>query len=237
MKKYWYLFLVPVFIGLTACHDDNEEPEQREQRESYLSCPDNHHPHLINLGLPSGTLWACCNVGATAPEGSGGYYAWGETEEKSEGYDWKNYIYSNGSQNSYIDIGLTICGTEYDVAHVKWGGYWQMPSFEQIQELATKCYYEWTEVNGTKGIKFIGVNGGSIFMPAAWRKIKDNSIIEEMGCYWSGSRDFPVQPTVQDDAYNYFYVSNAHVLLFSKNRCGLNNQNRAFGLTVRPVAK
>ena len=94
MKKYWYLFFVPVFMGLTACHDDNEEPEQREKRESYLSCPDNHHPHLINLGLPSGTLWACCNVGATTPEGSGGYYAWGETEEKSEGYDWKNYIYS-----------------------------------------------------------------------------------------------------------------------------------------------
>ena len=91
MKNYWYLFFVPVFMGLTACHDDNEEPEQRE---SYLSCPDNHHPHLINLGLPSGTLWACCNVGATTPEGSGGYYAWGETEEKSEGYDWKNYIYS-----------------------------------------------------------------------------------------------------------------------------------------------
>ena len=143
MKKYWYLFFVPVFMGLTACHDDKEEPEQREQRESYLSCPDDHHPHLINLDLPSGTLWACCNVGATTPEGAGGYYAWGETEEKSEGYDWKNYIYSNGSQYYYTDIGLTICGTEYDVAHVKWGGYWQMPSFEQIQELIAKCSHEY----------------------------------------------------------------------------------------------
>ena len=237
MKKYWYLFFVPVFIGLTACHDDKEEPEQREQRESYLSCPDNHHPHLINLGLPSGTLWACCNVGATAPENSGGYYAWGETEEKSEGYDWKNYIYSNGSQYSFIDIGLTICGTEYDVAHVKWGGYWQMPSFEQIQELIAKCSHEWTEVNGTKGIKFIGVNGGSIFMPAAWRKIKDNPYKEEIGCYWSGTRSFPVQPTVQDDKYNYLYVSKAYELHLSKNSCGFYGENREFGLTVRPVAK
>ncbi|MBQ2180960.1 MAG: hypothetical protein II400_01805, partial [Bacteroidaceae bacterium] len=52
MKSYWYLFLVPVFMGLTACHDDNDEPKQRV---SYLSCPDNHHPHMIDLGLPSGT--------------------------------------------------------------------------------------------------------------------------------------------------------------------------------------
>ena len=46
------------------------------------SCPDNHHPHMIDLGLPSGTKWACCNVGASRPEEYGGYYAWGETEEK-----------------------------------------------------------------------------------------------------------------------------------------------------------
>ncbi|MBR2192647.1 MAG: hypothetical protein IJ910_04970 [Bacteroidaceae bacterium] len=49
---------------------------------TYPDCPDDHHPHLIDLGLPSGTRWACCNVGADAPESYGGFYAWGETTEK-----------------------------------------------------------------------------------------------------------------------------------------------------------
>ena len=66
---------------------------------SYLTCPDDHHPHLIDLGLPSGTKWACCNVGATAPEDYGGYYAWGETEEKAV-YDQSTYEYYQN--DSYI---------------------------------------------------------------------------------------------------------------------------------------
>ena len=48
-----------------------------------LTCPDNNHPHAVDLGLPSGTLWSCCNVDAPSPEGYGGYYAWGETETKN----------------------------------------------------------------------------------------------------------------------------------------------------------
>ena len=95
--------------------------------QSYITCPDNHHPHLIDLGLPSGTKWACCNVGADTPEAYGGYYAWGETEEKST-YSWSNYIHCNGSRETVHDIGSDIAGTEYDVAHVKWGGSWVMPS-------------------------------------------------------------------------------------------------------------
>ena len=63
------------------------------------SCPDGHHPHAIDLGLPSGTKWACCNVGAEKPEDDGGYYAWGETGEKEE-YTWVTY------QNAYMDDNL-----------------------------------------------------------------------------------------------------------------------------------
>ena len=62
---------------------------------AYFSCPDDHHPHMIDLGLPSGTLWSCCNVGATKPEEYGGYYAWGETEEKDY-YAWSTYIHCDG---------------------------------------------------------------------------------------------------------------------------------------------
>ncbi len=80
-------------------------------------CPDSNHPHAIDLGLPSGTLWSCCNVGAKTPEEAGGYYAWGETETKT--------IYNEGTYNykaNYVSFGSDIAGTEYDVAHVKWGG-------------------------------------------------------------------------------------------------------------------
>ena len=84
------------------------------------SCPDDNHPHAIDLGLPSGTKWACCNVGTTTPEGYGGYYAWGETEEK-EIYDWTTYIHCDGSMETCHDLGSDIAGSEYDVAHVQWG--------------------------------------------------------------------------------------------------------------------
>ena len=66
--------------------------------QAYTACPDNNHPHLIDLGLPSSTKWSCCNVGASKPEAYGGYYAWGETQEKSL-YDYttyKNTIDKNG---------------------------------------------------------------------------------------------------------------------------------------------
>ena len=72
------------FTMLSSCGDDDENVISAK---SYLTCPDNNHPHIIDLGLPSGTKWACCNVGASIPEGYGYYYAWGETETKDH-YDW-----------------------------------------------------------------------------------------------------------------------------------------------------
>lgn len=153
-----------------------------------LTCPDDHHPHLIDLGLPSGTLWACCNVGAEKPEAYGGYYAWGETEEKSV-YDWTTYIHCNGSESTCHDIGSDIVGTQYDVAHVKWSGSWVMPSNEQQKELIDNCTYEWTTINGVNGGKFISkTNGGSIFLPASGvRKDSGLSGIGYGGLYWSSA--------------------------------------------------
>ena len=116
------------------------------------SCPDENHPHVIDLGLPSGTLWACCNVGADKPDGYGGYYAWGEVEEKDE-YTEVTYLYCIGeypngygyySRNrNFQNIGSDIAGTQYDVAHVKWGGSWVMPNIEQCRELLDNCSYTW----------------------------------------------------------------------------------------------
>ena len=140
------------------------------------SCPDNNHPHMIDLGLPSGTKWACCNVGASVPYEHGGYYAWGETEEKEGYYTWDTYSHCDGSEETCHDIGSDIAGTEFDVAHVKWGGSWQMPSGEIMNELISNCTSKWTTLNGTNGVKFTGTSGASIFMPVTgfkWRQLQD----------------------------------------------------------------
>lgn len=151
----------------------------------------------VDLGLPSGLKWATCNVGAAAPENAGGYYAWGETEEKDD-YSWKTYKY-------YDDVYATV--TKYciherfglvdgektleamdDVANVKWGATWRMPTYEEQQELCKHCTWEWTTVNDVYGYKVTGPNGNSIFLPAAGYK-NDGNIFNKVSCgyYWSSS--------------------------------------------------
>ena len=143
----------------------------------FLNCPDNNHPHVIDLGLPSGTKWACCNVGADAPEVFGGYYAWGETAEKTT-YNWSNYSHCEGSEETCLYLG-DIAGTEYDVAHVKWGSKWVMPNYDQFSEMYHNCSYEWSACNGVWGLTFTGPNGASIFMPAGGER-RDGSL-EKVG--------------------------------------------------------
>ena len=141
----------------------------------------------IDLGLPSGTKWASCNVGATKPEEYGGYYAWGETEEK-EVYDESTYkYYQNGE---YVNLGSDISGTNYDVAHVKWGGNWCMPTVDDIKELLDNCTSEWTTLNGVNGTKFTSkINGNSIFLPAAgYRWYGGLSYAGEYSLYWSSTQ-------------------------------------------------
>lgn len=150
------------------------------------SCPDNNHPHAIDLGLPSGTKWCCMNVGASSPEEYGGYYAWGEVNEKNY-YDWDTYAYYNDNVGM-INIGSEIAGTSYDVAHVRMGGSWRMPSYEQQLELMNNCTRTWTQQNGVSGILVTGKNGGQLFLPAAgyrWRS--DLYEAGSYGSYWSSS--------------------------------------------------
>lgn len=148
------------------------------------SCPDANHPHMIDLGLPSGTKWACCNVGASTPEGYGGHYAWGETQTQTKSdYNEASYSYFTGQDNdgdgwieknfSIVNIGSDIAGTQYDAATANWGVPWRMPSLAQIKELLYNTSSVWTRQNGVKGRKFTGSNGGTIFLPA-------------VGCRWRG---------------------------------------------------
>ena len=157
--------------------------------EVFLTCPDNHHPHIIDLGLPSGTKWACCNVGAPSPDKYGGYFAWGETEEKDY-YDWSTYIHCDGSNSTCHYIGDNIAGTKNDVAHVKWGDSWRMPTRDQMQELIDYCSSEWKTLHGASGIMFSSPNGNSIFLPAAGYRWKENCNYEMVeGNYWTSLLD------------------------------------------------
>lgn len=161
------------------------------------TCPDNNHPHAIDLGLPSGTKWCCMNVGASSPEQYGGYYAWGETSEKSV-YNQVTYSYYNGQDTngdgiidknfSVVNIGSDIAGTSYDVAHVRMGGSWRMPSRAQQHELRYNCTQTFTQQNGVYGILVTGNNGGQLFLPAAGsRSSGDLYQAASHGYYWSSS--------------------------------------------------
>jgi len=154
----------------------------------------------IDLGLPSGTKWASWNVGALKPEDFGGYYAWGETEEKDT-YTWDNYQYGNynyeDDSSQIVDIGSDIGGTDYDVAHLKWRGEWRLPSIEHINELRNNCTFEWTTLNGVNGCRFTGPNGNSIFLPATGQWDNGTLVkVGEWGDYLSSSKREPQEGEV-----------------------------------------
>ena len=191
---------------------------------AYTSCPDDHHPHLIDLGLSSGTKWACCNVGAQKPEDYGGYFAWGETSEKTR-YYWDTYTHCDGSSSTFHDIGKDIAGTQYDAATANWGSPWVMPNLEQMEELRNSSTSEWTTENGVNGQRFTGPNGASIFLPASGRRWYDDlSYAGSDGYYWSS--------TLDESGTDYAYG-----LYFSSGYVNTYGYYRYRGQGVRPVRK
>lgn len=138
----------------------------------FAQCPDDKHPHFIDLGLPSGKGWACCNVCATAPEDFGGFFAYGEYWEKPS-YMKENYTYYEDLGYGYsiwtsIGTRTDISGSAgYDVAYKVMGEDWRMPTKAECQELVDSCTWEWTSMNGNSGYKVIGPNDNYIFLPAA----------------------------------------------------------------------
>ena len=201
----------------------NNGGSSRSNSTAIPLCPDNHHPHMIDLGLPSGTKWACCNVGASKPEDYGGYFAWGETENKTI-YDWNTYIHCVGTEETCHNIGSDIAGTKNDVVHVKWAGSWVMPSLDQIEELLDNCTYKWTTVNGVKGGKFTSKNNGfSIFLPAAgYRWNIGLYSVGSDGCCWSSTQ----YPSSSNYSYDF---------CFGSDKAYKSYDYRNLGRTVRPV--
>ena len=145
----------------------------------------------VDLGLPSGILWAAYNVGANSPEEYGGYYAWGETEEK-DSYTWENYKY--GEKIWWTDTWIwsitgipdNISSTSYDVAHVKWGDGARMPTQKEIEELYETCKFEINYINDIRGCKITGPNSNYIFVPFAGYIEDHVRKINSFGAFWVG---------------------------------------------------
>lgn len=175
--------------------------------------------YAVDLGLPSGIKWANCNVGASSPEGFGGYYAWGETFEK-ESYAKTDYTYYKSSKQEWVDIGTNISGTRYDVACQRWGGDWRMPTKEEIEELIDECSWQWTSINKVNGYRITGPNGNSIFIPAAGYRV-DNGLYRRgyQAISWSDKVVF----------------AGAHCLRFGDAKWERSIIDRYVGVSVRPV--
>lgn len=200
----------------------------------------NEEPHdildkanAVDLGLS--VLWCDCNIGATSPEQSGSYFAWGETRTKQD-YSWNTYKFwndKNGNKQPYNNasatetsefeqIGNNIASGQYDAATAELGGNWSIPTKEQWQELISKCSWQWTSENGVKGYR-VSRNGKSIFLPASGinygTSINGKNAI---GSYWSANISTDIR-----NAYGLSFNANSHRLNSSYSR---NN-----GFPIRPV--
>ena len=189
----------------------------------------------VDLGLPSGLLWATWNVGADSPEDYGDYFAWGETQPKSD-YSWGTYQYCNGSAstltkycnnasygyNGFTD-NLTTLQPSDDAATANWGTDWRMPTIEEWQELYNSTTHIWTTQNGVKGELFTATNGNSLFLPAAGSRYGTSlGNASTFGGYWSSS-------LITGGPYV------AWCLYFDSGSCRMGGYDRDGGRSVRPV--
>lgn len=226
MKKYEVLILAMlVLCGVTfvACNSGrNRNYNDGGQSIDSCGCDDNNNEgYYIDLGLPSGTLWATMNIGASSPEEYGDYFAWGETEGYYSGktdFSWSSYKYSKNDKNTLM--------AKDDAAYVNWDSSWSIPSLDQFDELINSIYTstKYIECKGVCGLLITSrTNGASIFLPSAGRY--DNTSLDFArlyGFYWSCTLDT-----------NYPYL--ARYLCFSLDSVYTNSYDRYCGLSIRPV--
>ena len=211
-----------------------------EQEETQYSLPTGHINGYgyVDLGLPSGTLWAYTNIGAINPYDRGNYYAWGETSTK-ETYNWATYQYCNGDSasltkycndatygnGSYTDR-LTTLESSDDAATVNRGSGWRMPTQTDFQELLDNCTRTYRYIGRINGYLMTGPNGNSIFLPDAGNingsEINGTTVGNgDFGDYWTS--------TLGSDSYK------AYMFWFYSEDFLMDECERNFGLSVRPV--
>lgn len=225
MKRLFSMvsILLLCVCALTACggNDDDEDKIIDGKNGEYVI---NGHK-FIDLGLPSGLLWAECNVGAATPEDAGYYYAWGETEPKNH-YVIENYKFADRysiTKYNTSDTKVTLEATD-DVATVKWGKRCHIPTVAEMKELYRYCYWTRTNSNNVAGFTVTGPNGKSIFLPLAGQKSSTLELKGQAGYYWSSS--------TYDDTGTQILMIGIGVPISVGGGFA-----RVMGISVRPVAR
>ena len=233
MKAIHLLLSALLFFPLVTSAQSDDRPLKAP--EPVISGVIDGHEY-VDLGLPSGTLWATCNVGAETYTDTGILVSWGELEPKDE-YIWETYKYfeefvpiGNGFYSVVCtDIGQNICATEYDAAYVHWGRNWRMPDYDEIKELRRSCWWSLEEENGVLGLRIHGPNANSIFMPIyKGYDVGDDELYYNDAFYWSGSES---ERTSDTD------LSRKKAWQFFCDRSGPNviDSPKMGGMTIRPV--
>lgn len=208
--------------------------------------PDAHE--YVDLGLPSGTLWATCNIGAEKPEEYGDYFAWGETSGFKDGktdFSWSTYRYYNSDgvtkyctdSGSWYYDNKTELEMGDDAATVNWGVNWQMPSIEQFAELidSNNTTTSWTTLNGVSGRMIVSKsNDKRIFLPAAGYRASTEGLLDSRyGFYWS--RSLNMVDWTSSTYGRYLRFSSSEIEANPYNYGGSDYYYRYSGLCVRPV--
>lgn len=238
LKATGFIMLVLVLaVGCNKPDGPNNGGNSNEGNDTVVDNGGSLNGHdYVDLGLPSGTLWATCNIGADTPEDDGDYFAWAETMPK-EIYDWKSYKYGGFHEEGYelskyctdssygldgfVDNKLFLEPAD-DVVRVQWGADWRMPTCDEWEELLLNTASEWTTLGGVDGWRFTAQNGNSLFLPAAgyyW----ETSLNTGLGLYWSSmiNKEFP------------YRTWGIHFNSYQCHICGSSDRNR--GQTVRAV--
>ena len=220
------VLLAAVTMFAAGCEQDNAEPTNVSDNTTTAD--------WVDLGLPSGLLWATRNVGASRPEDYGDYFAWGETTPKDY-YSWETYRYgsdwykltkycsnSDYGYNGFTDNLRTLTSDD-DAAAVNVPGS-RMPTLDEWKELVENCTWDWTTQNRVEGYRVTGPNGNVLFLPAAGYRWSDRTYyVGSDGYYWSSSLD-------EGGPYG------AWSLYFNSDDVGwYDGYNRGGGFSVRPV--
>lgn len=188
-------------ISLTIYTNDVDSIVFFDKNDSTPSTPatDRFNGHeYVDLGLSSGTLWATQNIGASTATEVGDYFAWGETEPKTE-FSWNNYKWGTSENNltkynqqtnrGFVD-NISELKADDDAAHVNWGGDWRIPTVAEGRELIDSCTWEW--IADDKAMKVTGPNGNYIMIPFGglyWDSDLSDGFeyVGEEGDYWLNS--------------------------------------------------
>lgn len=180
----------------------------------------------VDLGLPSKTIWAKCNVGANEPEEVGSYFSWGEIHPKIDhSYKYKNENhqitkYCVSKQDGIID-NLLVLDSADDAATAILGTGWTIPTYDQFLELLQCCSSRSTIIKGVKGDLLIGPNGNTIFFPKTAKFSEPSQTYR--GLYWSNT------------LYTKSFHSAWGVCFYNSDKGGLCSLSRYWGCCIRPV--